>query len=333
MHSRYLSLPLLLLVLGPGTAGAQSLDSLVIRLAAMSAVTGFEDAMAESLLAVLPDATADRAGNVVWERGSGAPVRIAICEIDEMGYVVGSVTAEGYLTLRRVGETPMGPLYDQFLEGQRVTVFGRRGAVPGVVGVRSTHLTRGRPAMPDTPFRLDDAYVDVGATSPAEVAGLGIGVLAPVTRSKRPHRYGGDLLAAPESASRAACAALVFAAARARSQPEAQGTRIVAFTRRRHLGRAGARFAGHDGAGFLLTERGADAAPSEVVLLGGAAAESSPGEGPRSSTDSVAVLTGMRTVTAWRLPARYFRTPVETVSLRDVAALADRLTELLGGAR
>jgi putative aminopeptidase FrvX len=333
MHSRSLSIPLLYLILGPGIAGAQSLDSLVVRLTAMSAVTGLEDAMAESLLAALPGATLDRAGNVVWSRGSGAPVRMAICELDEIGYVVGSVTAEGYLTLRRVGETPMGPLYDQFLEGQRVTIFGRRGAVAGVVGVRSTHLTRGRPALADTPFRLDDAYVDVGATSASEVAGLGLAVLAPVTRAKRPHRYGGDLIASFEAASRAACAALLDAATRVRSRPEPPGTQIVAFTRRRHFGRAGARFAGHDGAGFLLTERGADAAPSDVVLLGGAAADASPGQGPRAATDSVAVLTGMRAVTAWRLPVRYARTPVETVSLRDVARLADQLTGLLLGAR
>jgi len=44
-----------------------------------------------------------------------------------------------------------------------VTVFGRRGAVPGVVAVRSTHLTRGRPTGAEAPFSVDNAYVDVGA--------------------------------------------------------------------------------------------------------------------------------------------------------------------------
>jgi putative aminopeptidase FrvX len=300
-------------------------DSLVLRLAAMSAVTGFEDAMAESLLATLPGATVDRAGNIVLTRGSGDPVRLAFCPMDEVGYVVGAVTAEGYLTLRRVGATPMGPLYDQFLEGQRVTLFGRNGAVPGVVGVRSTHLTRGRPAAGEEPFALDNAYVDVGASSEAGVRALGLDVLAPVTRAKRPHRYGPDLVAAPDAAARAGCAALLAALQRDPA-PGVHGTVVAAFTRRRHLR--------WDGAAFLLMERGRGAAASDVVMLGQAGSADSLGTGAApAGRDSVPAAQGFQAVTAWRLPARYARTPVETVSLKDVAALADRLHWFLGGAR
>lgn len=305
-------------------AVAQAPDSLVLSLAAMSAVTGLEDAMADSLLAALPGAALDRAGNVVWTRGSGEPVRVALCPMDEVGYVVGGVTPEGYLTLRRVGTTAVGPLYDQFLEGQRVTLFGRRGAVAGVVGVRSTHLTRGRPAVPDEPFRLDNAYVDVGATSAAEAAALGLEVLTPVTRAKRPHRYGSPatLVAAPNAAARAACAALLSAA----RKPAAvtTGTAVVAFTRRSHFER--------DGASFVLLEHAGPLA-ADIVLLGGAARSAGLGAGPQASADSVAVGRGFRSVTAWALPTRYALTPVETVSLLDVGALAERLAAFLGGGR
>src|SRR5205814_1315639 len=80
----------------------------------------------------------------------------------------------------------------QELEGHRVTVFGTRSAVPGVVAVRSTHLTRGRVATgaPDPVFTVDNAYVDVGASSAAEVQALGIAVLAPVSLAKRPQLHG-----------------------------------------------------------------------------------------------------------------------------------------------
>src|SRR5436190_992479 len=104
------------------------------------------------------------------------------------------------LLLRRVGGGGAGrtasPLFDQQLEGHRVTVFGARGAVPGVVAVKSTHLTRGRGAAgtPDPVFTVDNAYVDLGASSAAEVQGLGIAVLAPVSLAKRPHLYGERLL-------------------------------------------------------------------------------------------------------------------------------------------
>jgi len=316
------TLALAALLAGPAAARAQHLDSLVVRLADMSAVTGLEDAMAESLQAALPGSALDRAGNVVWTRGAGSPVRVALCPMDEIGYVVGAITADGYLTLRRVGTTLPGPLYDQFLEGQRVTVFGRRGAVPGVVGVRSVHLSRGRPGQGDEPFRLDDARVDVGARSAADAAALGIAILAPVTRAKHAHRFGFDLVAAPGAADRAACAALLDASQRA-PRAGGRGTAVVAFTRRRQFR--------WDGAAFLLRDRAAGA--GEVVVLGGAASADSLGLGAAPARrDSLPTPGGWVAVTAWSLPARYARTPVETVSLRDASALAERLRSFLGGA-
>ena len=302
-------------------ARAQRLDSLVVRLADMSAVSGLEDAVAESLAAALPGATLDRAGNVVWTRGSGTPVRVALCPMDELGYVVGEVMADGYLTLRRVGITPAGPLFDQALEGERVTVFGRRGPVAGVVGVRSIHLARGRPTASEEPFSLDNAYVDVGASSAAEVAQLGVAVLAPVTRAKAAQHYGLDLVAAPDVSARAACAALLDAALRpAPGSPS--GTAVVAFTRRRHFR--------WDGAAYLLAERAPRGA--DVVVLGDAGPADSLDLGAAPARrDSLPAGEGWREGVAWSLPTRYAGTSVETISLRDVAALADRLRQFLAG--
>ncbi len=206
---------------GGGVAG------LAVRLASMTAVTGYEQAIGDSLLALLPGSERDRLGDVTLVLGTGAPRRLATCALDEVGYVVGGVTEPGYLTLRRVGARFSYALFDQQLEGQRVTVFGTRGAVPGVVAVRSVHLTRGRAAGPEAPFTVDNAYVDVGATTRAEVATLGIGVLAPVARAKRAVLYGNRLLAAPAAGRRAACAAL---AAAALGRPHVRGTVVVAFT-------------------------------------------------------------------------------------------------------
>jgi len=209
---------------------AQTVDSLAVRFAGMTAVTGYEQSMTDSLLALLPGGSRDRIGNVTLTLGRGAPKRLVYCNLDEIGYVVGNITDGGYLLLRRVGGGPrLYPLFDQQLEGQRVTLFGHRGAVPGVVAVRSTHLTRGRPTRDEPPFTVDNAYVDVGAGSRDEVLALGVSILTPVSLTKRPHRYGdrGGLLAAPNAGRRAACAALVSAAL---SRPRVRGTVVVAFT-------------------------------------------------------------------------------------------------------
>lgn len=202
-----------------------------MRFAGWTAVTGFERAVTDSLLTLLPGSVRDRFGDVILTLGRGTPKRLASCDIDEPGYVVGNITDDGYLRLRRVPGAMLAPLYDQALEGQRVTLFGDTRPVPGVVAVRSTHLARFRAAATEAPFTVDDAFVDVGATSRADVERLGVHVLTPVARTKRPQRYGepdgGGLLAAPRAGERVGCAAL---AAAALAKPKVRGTVVVAFT-------------------------------------------------------------------------------------------------------
>src|SRR5713226_10136259 len=206
------------------------LDRLALRFSSMTAVTGLEQAMTDSLRVLLPGSVRDRAGNVTLTLGQGSPKRLCTCPLDEVGYVVGNILPDGFLLLRRVGGARTAyPLLDQQLEGHRVTVFGTRGAVPGVVAVRSVHLTRGRvgPGAPDPLFTVDNAYVDLGASSAADARALGIDVLAPVALAKQPQRYGERLLAAPAAGRRAACAAVVAALL---AKPNVKGSVVVAFT-------------------------------------------------------------------------------------------------------
>src|SRR5436309_2948847 len=236
MRDRRTALVLMLLLSAsrPVRLSAQGdVERLALRFASMTAVTGLEQAMADSLRVLFAGSTRDRAGNITLTLGQGAPKRLLTCPLDEVGYVVGNILPDGYLLLRRVGGGGGArlayQLFDQQLEGERVTVFGARGAVPGVVAVRSTHLTRGRggPGSPDPVFTVDNAYVDIGASSAADVQRLGIALLAPVSLAKQPHLYGDRLLAAPAAGRRAACAALATAAP---SRPSVRGTVVIAFT-------------------------------------------------------------------------------------------------------
>ena len=278
-------------------SGQGTVADLAVRLSAMTAVSGYEQAVTDSLVALLPGSAKDRAGNVVLTLGRGAPKRLAVCPLDEPGYVVGNITDDGYLTLRRVGRSPNAPpppapppppwaLFDQQLEGHRVTLFGRKGPVPGVVAVRSTHLQRGRPAAAEQPFTVDDAYVDVGAATRDEARALGLDVLTPVALTKRPLHYGTGLLAAPFAGRRAACAAL---AAAALGKPKTGGTVVVAFT--------------------VQSLQASDAGLNSVMRLLGPFAE----------------------VTVAGVPAKFPDTAVETVALADVETLMRRLVSWIGG--
>src|SRR5882762_10614697 len=94
-------------------------DRLALRFASMTAVTGLEQAMADSLRVLLPGSVRDRAGNVTLTLGQGSPKRLLTCPLDEVGYVVGNILPDGFLLLRRVGGGGGGggrmasPLLDQ----------------------------------------------------------------------------------------------------------------------------------------------------------------------------------------------------------------------------
>ena len=288
---------------------APPLDQLATHLAAMTAISGYEQAMADSLIGLLPGAQRDRAGNVILTLGSGDPKILIACPMDEPGFVVGGIRPDGYLTLRRAGPSP-GPLADQQYEGQRVTVFGRRGPIPGVVGVRSTHLARGRAAS-ETPFTFDDAYVDIGADSAAQVERLGVSALAPVSRTKAPVRYGDSLLAAPGAGRRAGCAALVRAA---RAAEPAAGSVTIAFVVEQSFTRRGLLTVAHQLGPF-----------NKALLL-----EASGGPEPAARTASPDPewlpdfgIIGIR--------VRYPGTQVETVSFEEAARIERKLRATIGG--
>lgn len=318
-------LALSLLATGPGgllpaqTPGPSAGD-LAVRLAGMTAVSGYEQPMVDTLLTLLPGSARDRAGDAVLAFGSGAPRRLAACPLDETGYAVGRVRPDGWLTLHR-SPTRLrvpGPLFDQQLEGQRVTVFGRRGAVPGVVAVRSIHLTRGRASIPTAPFTTDDALVDIGALSDREVAALGVGVLSPVALAKRPHRYGSDRLAAPMAGRRAACAALLAAArdAAAGRGGGGRGTTVVAFVVEQQLEARGLLTVATNHGPFDETWLADDSAG--VATIEAAALPA----GPRAA---------LGRIRGWSVATKYAGTPVETVSLGEIARTSATIADWLRG--
>jgi putative aminopeptidase len=309
-------------------AAAQSAHSdiagITLRLSSWTGVTGYEQALGDSLLRLIPKAERDRIGNVRLPLGGGSAKRLLACPLDEPGYVIGGIRADGYLTLRRV-PGQVSPLFDQQIEGQRITIQGIRGDRPGVVAVRSIHLTRGRDDPSSTPFSVDNAFVDVGASSAPQVKALGIKVLSPVTLTKRPHAYGDGLIAAPSAGRRAACAALLLAVRQSVLRAKLLPPVTIAFTVQQRLENRGLAIVANAEGPFHETLI-VDAAPGRLgsVDIRGA---------PDSTTlaDSTDRWRGLGSVRRWLLPVRYAGTPVETVSMADADSLRQALVKWIGG--
>src|SRR6185312_6021517 len=129
---------------------------------ALDAAPGREQDATAIIERALPGWQRDALGNLVLRRGSGSPRRVVACALDEPGFVVSGITADGYLRLHDPAGLPRHPLWTQFHEGQRIIVHTRHGEVPGVIGVRSVHLWRGR-SPGDGPATIEKLWVDVGA--------------------------------------------------------------------------------------------------------------------------------------------------------------------------
>ncbi len=182
---------------------------------ALHAQPGRELDATNAIARSLPGWRRDSIGNLVLSRGSGRPLRVVACGLDEAGYAVSAITDDGYLRVQYAGNARRTALWDQFHQGQRIVVDTRSGPVPGVIGIPSTHLMRGLPAA-EEPATIRDLWVDVGAHDSAEVRTLGIELLDPVVRDWPLWKYG-SYAAGPAAADRTGCAAV---AAAARSSPE-----------------------------------------------------------------------------------------------------------------
>ncbi|HTR78555.1 MAG TPA: M20/M25/M40 family metallo-hydrolase, partial [Gemmatimonadaceae bacterium] len=136
--------------------------------------SGFEGAAArvwrEEAATFAASVTADVAGNSMAEvNPAGAPTVMLDGHIDEIGVIVQFVDEEGIVYV-----SPIGGWDPQVLVGQRIRFLGRGGDVIGVVGKKPIHLIK----APDREHasKFTDLWVDIGATSRAEVDGrLSIG--------------------------------------------------------------------------------------------------------------------------------------------------------------
>jgi putative aminopeptidase FrvX len=172
---------------------------------------------------------------------------------------------------------------------------------------------------------VDNAFVDVGASSIPQVKGLGVKILSPVTLTKRPHAYGNGLVAAPSAGRRAACAALLLALRQSVTRAKLLPPVTVAFTVQQRLENRGLATIAHAEGRFDETVI-LDAAPAPLgSLVLRAAPDSS------MQADSTNLWRGLGSVRRWSLPTKYAGTAVETVSMADADALIQALVKWICG--
>ena len=146
----------------------------------------------------------DGLGSLIAEKKgtSNRPRIMLTAHMDEVGFMVQSITVQGYLRLQALGGWAAGQL-----PGQRLHIHGSRGPVEGIIGAVPPHFKKGEQGE----LKIEELLVDVGASSPEEVESLGVRLGELMTPASRFAVFNTKLLANKAWDDRAGCAVLVAA--------------------------------------------------------------------------------------------------------------------------
>jgi putative aminopeptidase FrvX len=118
--------------------------------------------------------TEDTMGNLVAIRRGGDFKVMVASHMDEIGLMVQYIDDDGFIRF-----VPIGGWFAPVLYTQRVFLHGKKGPVPGVIGAKPPHLLS--PEDRKKEVKIEDFFIDIGATSAEDVANLGIEIGTPVT--------------------------------------------------------------------------------------------------------------------------------------------------------
>ena len=160
----------------PAPAAAQPQDPVVQLLEALTNApgpSGFEgpvrDIVPIGLNELGAEISHDGLGSVIgrFDGPPGSPRVMVTAHMDEVGLLVQYIRPDGFIKFKT-----LGGWLDQALIDQRWVINTRDGRVHGVSGIRTIHVTPG--SERNQVWGRDTIFIDVGATSQADVERLGI---------------------------------------------------------------------------------------------------------------------------------------------------------------
>ncbi len=172
-------------------------------------VPGFEMAVADVMSDWIGDIAQpeyDGLGSVIFELpGSSDGPRIMLAgHMDEVGFMVGRITPEGFIKFQ-----PLGGWWDQVILGHRVVVKAAGGDHVGIIGSKPPHILE--PKERDKVVKAKDMFIDVGARDEEDAReNMGIRVGDPIVPDSPFARIGdGDLLLSKAWDDRVGCGLIV----------------------------------------------------------------------------------------------------------------------------
>lgn len=143
-------------------------------------VSGFEDEVREAIRGLIKpyvdEIKVDVLGNLIATRKGKSAFKLMLdAHMDEIGFMIGFIDENGFLRF-----TTIGGWDARILPSHAVTILTRSGKkIKGIIGTAPPHILKAEEK--EKPIKLEDMFIDVGATSAAEVAEMGIKIGDPAT--------------------------------------------------------------------------------------------------------------------------------------------------------
>jgi tetrahedral aminopeptidase len=170
--------------------------------------SGFEDEVCEILQRLIEpyvdEMRVDTLGNLIaTRRGTGDTTLMLDAHMDEIGFIVTYVEDGGFLRFAQTsGWDP------RIVPAHAVTIRSDHGTkIKGYIGMPPPHTLR--PEDREKPYKLEDLFIDIGATSVDEVARLGIRVGSPLVIAYPFEQLNEQMVMARAIDDRAGCAVIV----------------------------------------------------------------------------------------------------------------------------
>ncbi|HWQ63024.1 MAG TPA: M42 family metallopeptidase [Methanospirillum sp.] len=325
-------------------------------------VSGFEDNIKDiirkELSGHVDEFREDSLGNLIAvKKGSDFSVMIA-SHMDEIGLMVQYIDEKGFIKF--VG---IGGWYNPSMYTRRVILHGTKGPIPGVLGGKPPHIMT--PEDRKKEIKIDELFIDIGATSAEEVAALGIEIGTPVTIDQEFTHLAGDRVSGKALDNRVGVAVLIEVIKQMKTAMTVYGV----FTVQEEVGLKGAKVSAFalnpdiaiatdvtipgDHPGVSRKDASPEMGKGPVLVLASAAGRGlladrrltawlrSAGDkakipyqlevGEGGNTDATIihlVRDGIPSI-PFSVPARYIHSPVEMVDLKDVYSSIDLLVEAL----
>lgn len=175
------------------------MDKLLHDLLITAAPSGYEEALQSKIKESIADYVdvieIDTIGNAIAVKKGpeGSPKVMLSAHCDEIGFLISNIDDSGFLYVQEIGG-----IDTDLLPGRKVDIHTDKGTIPGIIGKKAIHLTRGEEKKK---LEVSDIWIDIAANSKEE-AEKSVQIGDFITYAKDAVFYDNGLVASPSTDNR-----------------------------------------------------------------------------------------------------------------------------------